>query len=100
MYRRTFLNCTKVTLKLLRLPTNTFTFYGLIYLYSGLLHALGQISASPAPPFGKVVLFFVLAGLGNALEVLFKRWTGRYVGGPIGWIWTFAWTIATGKCTA
>lgn len=43
------------------------------------------------------MLFFLLAGLGNALEVLFKRVTGRFVGGFAGWFWTFAWSTLTGK---
>ncbi|EKD03233.1 hypothetical protein A1Q2_02454 [Trichosporon asahii var. asahii CBS 8904] len=74
------LNCTKTVIRVLHLPSNTFTFYGLIYLFSGLLHALGQISNDPPPQFSGVILFFLLAGLGNALEVMFKRVTGRFVG--------------------
>lgn len=97
VYRRTFLNCTKTVIRVLHLPSNTFTFYGLIYLFSGLLHALGQISNDPPPQFSGVILFFLLAGLGNALEVMFKRVTGRFVGGPAGWVWTFFWSTLTGE---
>lgn len=41
--------------------------------------------------------FFLLSGLGCALELAWKRVTGRRVGGWAGRVWLYAWVLWTGR---
>ena len=49
----------------------------------------------------RVVLFFVLQGVGILLEDAYRRRTGRKVGGAAGWCWTMFATAVLGQmCSA
>ncbi|KZT73257.1 hypothetical protein DAEQUDRAFT_754538 [Daedalea quercina L-15889] len=65
------------------------------FLASGLYHELGlQMSDH------RVVLFFLSQGVGILLENRYKRYTGKSVGGVVGWCWTFFWVVFVGQiCT-
>ncbi|KAI0715584.1 hypothetical protein C8Q72DRAFT_192133 [Fomitopsis betulina] len=65
------------------------------FLASGMYHALGLQMADH-----RIVLFFVLQGLGILLENVYRRCTGRRVGGVAGWCWTAFWVVVLGQmCT-
>lgn len=57
---------------------------------SGALHALGQLSMSPSPAPLQVFFFFLFQSVGCLAEIIFKRVTGKKVGGWIGWAWKIA----------
>ncbi|KAH9058078.1 hypothetical protein EDB87DRAFT_962841 [Lactarius vividus] len=40
--------------------------------------------------------FFLLMGVGVAIEVAFRRLTGKRVGGFFGWLWTMLWVLVCG----
>lgn len=83
-------------LRIFHLPNNLVTFYPLIYLFSGLLHAMGEITADPVPRFSHVMAFFMLSGVGCSLEIAAKRILGIRTRGLLGWCWTWTWTAVTG----
>lgn len=62
------------------------------FLASGMYHALGLQMADH-----RIVLFFVLQGLGILLENVYRRCTGRRVGGVAGWCWTAFWVVVLGQ---
>ncbi|KAH9837386.1 uncharacterized protein C8Q71DRAFT_857686 [Rhodofomes roseus] len=66
------------------------------FLASGLYHELGMQLLDH-----RIMLFFVLQGIGILLENVYKRYTGKRVGGVMGWCWTAFWVIILGQmCTA
>lgn len=54
----------------------------------------------PVPSAPKIGGFFVLSGLGCALERSFRALTGRRVHGVVGWAWTWAFMLGTGRMCA
>ncbi|KZT08762.1 uncharacterized protein LAESUDRAFT_53649 [Laetiporus sulphureus 93-53] len=62
------------------------------FLASGVYHELSLGIAEP-----RVTLFFVLNGVGILLEEVWERWTGRKMGGFVGWLWTAFWVIGVGQ---
>ena len=67
------------------------------FAVSGVLHDLPGCGVSDvARRFSTVGGFFLLLGVGAALEDGFKKVTGRRVGGLWGWAWTMMWTISWG----
>ena len=66
------------------------------FAVSGVLHDLGMWGLGRGTEFSTVGGFFLLMGVGSALEHGFKEVTGRRVGGLCGWAWTMVWTIGWG----
>ena len=66
------------------------------FVVSGILHDLGIWGLGHGIECRTTGGFFVLMGVGAALEFGFKRVTGRRVGGFWGWAWTVTWTLCWG----
>ena len=66
------------------------------FTISGLMHDAGIWGLGRGTKFRTVGGFFLLMGIGAALEYGFKQVTGRCVGGIWGRAWTIAWTICWG----
>jgi hypothetical protein len=66
------------------------------FVVSGILHDLGIWGLGHGIECRTTGGFFVLMGVGAALEFGFKRVTGRRVGGFWGWGWTVTWTLCWG----
>lgn len=66
------------------------------------MHALGQLSMTVPPDPLKVATFFWLSGAGICLEMLFRKITGKRVGGTLGrvWLWLFMYWSSTGAVAA
>ncbi|KAL7419604.1 hypothetical protein Q5752_005516 [Cryptotrichosporon argae] len=64
---------------------------------TSLFHALGELGMSTPPSPPKIILFFLLSGVGAALEVAFKTFTGRRVAGWPGRVWAWAYMLAIGR---
>ena len=62
------------------------------FFASGMFHALGLQMSDP-----RVVLFFLLQGVGVLLEDVYRRCTGRRVDGPAGWCWTALCVVVLGQ---
>ncbi|KAA1103246.1 hypothetical protein PGT21_010990 [Puccinia graminis f. sp. tritici] len=61
-------------------------------LMSGLLHEWGLVSCTNKIDWSfRTTIFFLLSGVGIALEMIFKKLTGRRVGGVLGWFWLWGW---------
>jgi len=55
---------------------------------------------SPVPEPTPIALFFFISGVGAALEVAFKRMTGRKVSGWAGRLWTWSFMLLTARMAA
>jgi hypothetical protein len=66
------------------------------FAMSAVLHDLSTWGLGQGTEFRTVGGFFLLMGVGVALEHAFKVVTGRRVGGIWGWMWTMVWTTAWG----
>jgi len=66
------------------------------FLLSGIFHEVGLRGMDRGGDIPRVVGYFVMNGVGVALERLFKRLTGRRVGGVIGCLWVWIWQIILG----
>ena len=66
------------------------------FALSGILHDFGACGLGRGMELSSVTGFFLLMGVGGALEYGFKRMTGRRVGGIWGWMWTMVWSIGWG----
>jgi hypothetical protein len=75
--------------RLLGLPGALLGAFGL----SAVIHDLGMWGLGRGTEFRTVGSFFVLMGVGVALEQAFEGMTGRRVRGLWGWVWTMVWTI-------
>ncbi|KAL0564012.1 hypothetical protein V5O48_018044 [Marasmius crinis-equi] len=62
------------------------------FFVSGILHYLGLWGMARGSDWG-MIGFFMAMGIGIILENLWKRTTGRKVGGAVGWMWTFTWLL-------
>lgn len=67
------------------------------FFLSGVMHYLGTWGQYPNTSFVDMVGFFMMMGVGVVLERVWGKMTGKKVGGPIGWIWTFAWLLFWGQ---
>ena len=67
------------------------------FLSSGVLHHIAMISLDD-----RLESWGILAGFGMMAAVIlveraFKQYTGRKVGGVVGWVWTMAWLLLWGN---
>lgn len=70
------------------------------FLASGLYHELGFYLVDRGLDH-RVTLFFVLNGAGMIMEEIFRKWTGKRVGGWAGRIWAAVFLIGFGQwCSA
>lgn len=76
------------------------TQFVLVFTFSALLHVLAHLSMDPVPRTLNIAGFFVASGLGCAAERLFRIVTGRRVRGLMGWMWTWAFMLTTGRMCA
>ncbi|PLW22788.1 hypothetical protein PCANC_25948 [Puccinia coronata f. sp. avenae] len=61
-------------------------------LISGLMHEWGLVSSTNKVDWSfRTTKFFLLCGAGIALEMTFKRLTGKRVEGVLGWLWLWGW---------
>jgi hypothetical protein len=66
------------------------------FTLSGLLHDFGMWGLGKGMEFRSVTGFFLLMGVGAALEYGFKQATGHRVGGLWGWVWSVVWSVGWG----
>ncbi len=70
------------------------------FAMSGVMHEYAQMAMSvkgyAEQPVGPVFCFFIWQGVAIILEQVFTQFTGRRVGGPAGWIWTYTQLIISG----
>ncbi|KZT73256.1 hypothetical protein DAEQUDRAFT_461423 [Daedalea quercina L-15889] len=62
------------------------------FFASGMYHEVGMHMSDH-----RVTLFFLLQGAGIILEGLWKKTTGKPVGGVVGWIWTAFFVLVIGQ---
>ena len=67
------------------------------FLSSGVLHHIAMLSLKDQFESWGVPVGFVMMALGVLAERAFKQFTGRKVGGVVGWVWTMAWLILWGN---
>ncbi|KAI0302795.1 hypothetical protein B0F90DRAFT_1809736 [Multifurca ochricompacta] len=60
------------------------------------IHDLGLWGLGHGTEFRTAGAFFLLMGVGAAMEYAFKKVTGLRVGGLLGWAWTMVWTLSWG----
>lgn len=99
-FRHQFLMLSTFILRALGLPVSSPSILFLSFFFSGTMHTLGQYLMDPVPALLPVFALFLLSGFGCALEVMFKRITGRKVKGFWGRVWTWAWMLTTGRWAA
>ncbi|TXT04280.1 hypothetical protein VHUM_04278 [Vanrija humicola] len=97
MFRHQFIILSVATTRALGIKIGSHALFLLTFVFSGLLHAFGELSMDPVPEPWKLGSFFVLAGLGCAIEVSFKRATGHRVKGLLGRIWTWTFMFFAGS---
>jgi len=85
------------TLHILHLPHTSFTIVPLAFVVSAVFHTLAHLAMNPAPDSWRTMAFFIASGLGCTAEVLFKKITGRRVGGWGGRVWAMTFMLATGR---
>ena len=66
------------------------------FAVSSVFHHVAVWGMGYGSEFGTVGGFFLLMGLGVAMEVAFKAATGMRVRGFYGWVWTMLWTTMWG----
>ncbi|OCF34666.1 hypothetical protein I316_03709 [Kwoniella heveanensis BCC8398] len=99
-FRHHFILVSTLFLRLVHLPINSSLILSVSFVLSGAMHALGQFTLDPTPPLFPIFVLFPLSGLGCALEVQFKRLTGRKVRGVWGRVWVWAFMLASGRLGA
>lgn len=52
---------------------------------------------SPVPPLFPLGSLFLLSGVGAALEITFRKFTGRRVRGWAGRVWMYGWMLMTSR---
>lgn len=65
------------------------------FLASGLFHEVAVYLVNRGVDYW-IVFFFFIQVVGFVMERLFRKITGRRVGGPLGWLWVFCFLIGTG----
>ncbi|KAH9168363.1 hypothetical protein EDB89DRAFT_1855643 [Lactarius sanguifluus] len=66
------------------------------FVVSAVLHYFSMWGAGYGSEFSTVGGFFLLMGVGVAIEVAFKKVMGMRVGGFFGWLWTMLWVLVWG----
>ncbi|KAH9058076.1 hypothetical protein EDB87DRAFT_1564434 [Lactarius vividus] len=66
------------------------------FAVSAVMHHIGVWGLGSGSEFGTAGGFFLLMGCGVAIEVAFRRLTGKRVGGLFGWLWTMLWVLVCG----
>jgi len=66
------------------------------FFWSAILHDFGLWGMGKGTDFWSAGLFFLMMGVGVIVEALFKKATGRKVGGWAGWLWTMGWVVGWG----
>ncbi|KAI0295924.1 hypothetical protein B0F90DRAFT_1748444 [Multifurca ochricompacta] len=64
------------------------------FVVSAVIHDLGSRGLGHGTGFRTAGAFFLLMGVGAAMEYAFKKVTGLRVGGLLGWAWTMVWTLS------
>ncbi|KAK0223947.1 hypothetical protein IW262DRAFT_865596 [Armillaria fumosa] len=64
-----------------------------VFTASGTLHVLGNWGLGHEAEYWAVGGYFVIQGVGVVLEGVWKKVSGRQVGGALGWAWTIAWVV-------
>ncbi|KAG9308682.1 hypothetical protein JVU11DRAFT_11639 [Chiua virens] len=67
-----------------------------VFLVSGVFHDIELRGNGLGGNSMGVIGFWVMNGVGVVLERVWKRTTGRRVGGVLGWMWTFGWLTLWG----
>ncbi|KAH9058049.1 hypothetical protein EDB87DRAFT_1564481 [Lactarius vividus] len=66
------------------------------FAVSGVMHYVGVWGLGSGSEFSTSGVFFLLMGVGIAMEVGFKKVTNKRVGGFFGWLWTILWVLVCG----
>ncbi|KAF7330433.1 MBOAT-2 domain-containing protein [Mycena venus] len=69
------------------------------FLASGTLHFVGLWGMGKGTDI-RVIYFFLMMGVGVVLEGFWRRFTGRRVGGWMGWVWSCVWLVGCGPLMA
>lgn len=67
------------------------------FTLSAVMHDICIWAMGRGTDFRKIGGFFLLNGVGVALEHIFERVAGRRVGGVGGWVWTMVFLLTTGS---
>ncbi|KAF8841251.1 hypothetical protein BDN67DRAFT_901941 [Paxillus ammoniavirescens] len=67
------------------------------FAVSGALHDVGMRGMGRGPDSLQVMGFFLMHGVGVMMEGVWKRVTGRRVGGLVGWLWVVTWFVIWGN---
>ncbi|KAL1743008.1 membrane bound O-acyl transferase family-domain-containing protein [Schizophyllum fasciatum] len=66
------------------------------FTLSSVLHSWGLHGMGRGGDAFRISVFFLMMAVGISLEDAWRRWTGRGVGGLVGWLWTFGWLLGWG----
>jgi len=99
-FRHMFIVCSIVLLNALRVPITSANVFMATFFFSGVIHVVPQLTMDPVGSPAGIMIFFLAAGAGCALEVMFKRATGRKVHGVWGQIWTWTYMGVWGTLVA
>ncbi|KIJ16654.1 hypothetical protein PAXINDRAFT_10366 [Paxillus involutus ATCC 200175] len=67
------------------------------FFASAVFHHVALITLDGQIELWRMVVSFEMMALGIVVERVFRQWTGRKVGGLVGWVWTMAWLILWGN---
>jgi len=67
------------------------------FAMSALVHDWGMWSLGRGTEPLSVGGFFIMMGVGVAMEDVWERMTRKRVGGTLGWVWTMGWILAWGS---
>ena len=63
-----------------------------VFGFSALLHHVGYVSIGRGTHYS-VILSFMMTGVGLIVEWLWRKATGKKVGGFLGWLWFVTWSV-------
>ncbi|KAI9435083.1 hypothetical protein H4582DRAFT_1972753 [Lactarius indigo] len=66
------------------------------FTVSAVMHHIGLWGVGHGSEFSTTGGFFLMMGVGVAMEVGFKKVTDKRVGGFFGWLWTMLWVLVWG----
>jgi hypothetical protein len=69
----------------------------LSFFGSGAIHVASEMAMHPVGYPSGLMIFFLLAGVGCALEATLKQFTGHRVSGVLGQVWTWGYMAVIGK---
>ncbi|KAK0498868.1 hypothetical protein EDD18DRAFT_53665 [Armillaria luteobubalina] len=64
-----------------------------VFTASSVLHLMSHWGLGRGSEWWTIGGYFIIQGVGVVLEGIWKKLTGRRVGGVLGWIWTAAWVV-------